>query len=196
MPDDPEVSTPEALTTLLGEVHDGRPGAMDALMERVYDDLRRIARRRLAGAHDGDPLQPTVLVHETYLKLVRQRARFDNRGHFFAVATRMMMQALVDHRRAGAAAKRFGGQVQVTLTGLSAEEAGAPGPSADALDLARGLERLEADDARAAEVVKLRLLWGLTMAEIAESLGVSESTVRRELRFGERWLRAAIGGAV
>ena len=184
----------ESLTLLLGEVESGRPGAMDELMERVYDDLRKIAASRLRGGAGGPgrTLGATALVHETYLRLILQRKRYDNSGQFFAVATRVMMRVLVDHQRARAARKRAGDQIRVTLTGIGDRVAADPDVAVhELIDL---FERLDEVDARSGEVVKLRVLWGLTEAETAEAIGVSEATVRREWRFGRRWIQARLAG--
>lgn len=183
----------EGLTLLLRRAEDGEPGAMDALMERVYDDLRGIAERRMrqqfgSGA-EGVTLDPSGLVHETYLRLIKQRKRFDNRGQFFAIATRTMMRVLVDYQRSRSAKKRDGG-IRVTLTGIGAQVS--DDPAVDVQQVQQAMEALEELDPRTAEVVKLRALWGLTVVEIAETLDVSESTARREWRFGRRWLQARL----
>ena len=165
-----EMTEGHDITLLLQRVNDGEDGAMDALMGRVYEDLQRIAERRMraqfGGQLPGVTLEPTALVNETYMRLIRQRQAFDNRGHFFAIATRMMLRVLMDYHRSRSAEKRGGGQVQVTLTGLAHEH------SEDVTDIPQMVEafdKLEAQDERAATVAKLRLLWGLGPTEIAET---------------------------
>lgn len=180
------------IVLLLEQVGAGNKAAVDRLSALVYDDLRRLAashlHRRFGAGARNITLAPTVLVHETYLRMVKQRKAFDSLGHFFAIATRVMLRVLVDYQREKQAAKRGAGQVRVTLSDLE-DEAAAP-VAAGLSELVSALERLEELDARGAEVVKLRVLWGLTVPEIAETLEVSPSTIEREWRFARRWLAA------
>ncbi len=159
-------------------------------MRLVYDDLRRLAARQLQDRPGTPTLQPTALANETYLRLIKQRRRFDNRGHFFAIATRVMLRVLLDHRRAGDAGKRGGGLVRVTLTGLAEP---AVDPTGDAATFVAALEKLEELDKTTADVVKLRVLWGLTNAEVAGALETSLRTVEREWQFARKWLAAELG---
>jgi len=135
-------------------------------------------------------LQPAELVNEAYLRLVRQRKQYDNRGHFFAIASRVMLRVLLDRHRAKQREKREGEWVRVSLSGVQGQLD--DGPSADIFSFVQALERLETLDPRSADVTKLRLLWGLTMPEIAEALNVSVSTVEREWRFAQRWFMAEL----
>ena len=175
------------ITRLLHEADEGQEGALDRVMDLVYKDLSSMAeshlRRRYGAELAGVTLEPSALVHETFLRLIRQRKGFDNRGHFFAIATRMMLRVLNDNARLKGAEKRGGDQARVTLSGLADQSS-----VHDLTDFTRALERLDADDHRTAEVAKLRLLWGLTVPEIAETLSVSEATVNRDWRFARRWL--------
>ena len=178
------------ITRLLGEAGNGNKTALDRLAEMVYADLYRLAAKHLqrqfgAGARQIS-LEPSALVHETYLRLVKQRKTYDSLGHFFAIATRVMLRVLIDYHRQKKAGKRGAGMVRVTLTGLA--EAAPETP--DLPDLVIALEQLENLDPRGAEVVKLRVLWGLTVPEIAETMEISPSTVEREWRFARRWLAA------
>lgn len=179
------------ITRLLGEVESGKEGALDEVMGLVYRDLSGMAeghlKRRYGSNLAGVTLEPSALVHETFLRLIRQRKGFDNRGHFFAIATRMMIRVLNDHARMKGADKRGGDQARVTLTGLADQ-----GSAHDLTDFVRALEKLDDADSRTAEVAKLRLLWGLTVPEIAETLSVSEATVSRDWRFARRWLLAEL----
>jgi RNA polymerase sigma factor (TIGR02999 family) len=179
---------------LLAEVETGNKAAVDRLSAIVYDDLHRLAashlRRRFGADAENITLAPTVLVHETYLRMVKQRRAFDSLGHFFAIATKVMLRVLVDYQREKHAAKRGGGQVRVTLSGVGEREA--TPVDAGIEELIEALEQLEALDARGAEVVKLRVLWGLTVPEIAETLEVSPSTIEREWRFARRWLASRL----
>jgi len=182
------------ITRLLGEAHAGRDGALDEVMELVYDDLNRLARKKLYERFGPDlagvTLEPTALVHETFLKLIKQRNKYDNRGHFFAIATRVMLQVLLDYNRRRRASKRGGDQLRVSLSGVS-RTLGAE-PSADFPAFVEALERLEKLDERTAEVVKLQLIWGLTTPEVADAMNLSVSTVQREWSFARKWLAAEL----
>ena len=175
------------ITRLLHEADAGQEGALDKVMELVYQDLSGMAashlRRRYGADLAGVTLEPAALVHETFLRLIRQRSGFDNRGHFFAIATRMMLRVLNDNARRKGAGKRGGDLARVTLSGLADQSS-----DHDITDFTRALERLDADDKRTGEVAKLRLLWGMTVPEIAETLSISEATVNRDWRFARRRL--------
>jgi RNA polymerase sigma factor (TIGR02999 family) len=174
------------ITRLLAEAYEGRESALDEVMRLVYRDLHRIAEKQLRRRGHRLSLETTELVSETFLKLVKQRKRYDSRGHFFAIATGVMIRVLLDHHRKKGRAKRGGQLVRVALSG--AEKDLARDPEVRIPDFVEALERLEALAPRTAEVVKLRLLWGLTVPESAEALGTSTSTVEREWRFARRWL--------
>lgn len=184
------------ITRLLAEAYEGRERALDEVMEVVYADLRRIAdaqmRRRYGGRAGNLTMEPTVLVNEAFLRLVKQRKRYDSRGHFFTIATKMMMRVLMDYDRKRRSAKRGGEHVRVSLSGIPVQDNG--NAAVDVAALVRALERLETLDARTAEVTKLRLIWGLTVAEIAGVTDLSVRTVEREWRFARRWMAAELGG--
>ena len=177
------------ITELLDRAHKGEPGAMDRVVTLMYADLRARARMvmRAGAAGDGDALtlQPTALVSEAYLKLLRQRNSYADRRHFLAVASQIMLRVLIDYRRARGAGKRGGGQVRVTLSGIGSDDVD---PAAQVSDVADALERLDSLDPRKADVVRLRVLWGLEMAEIASLLDVSRATIERDWRFAKSWL--------
>ncbi|HVS12841.1 MAG TPA: ECF-type sigma factor [Thermoanaerobaculia bacterium] len=180
------------ITRLLNEAKEGREGALDEVTALVYDRLRALARtqaRRYRGAGTS-ALEPTELVHEAFLRLVKQRKRYDSRGHFFTIATRVMLRILLDRHRAKGRLKRGGGQLRVTLT--AALDTPGEEPSMVIPAFVESLERLEALDARCAEVAKLRVLWGLTVTEVAAAMELSVSTVEREWRFARRWLSARL----
>ena len=176
------------ITRLLKNLQDGSGGAMDELMRSVYDDLRRVAERhmteRFGRGLPGVTLEPSALVNETFLKIIKQRNDYDNRGQFFAIATRVMLRVLVDYQRARSAAKRGGKHQRITLSLAAGED--------DSLieveTLVESLQRLDELDARKADVVKMRVVWGLQMPEIARSLGVSLATVERDWAFSKAWL--------
>ena len=184
------------ITRLLAEAHDGRQGALDEVMDLVYRDLRRIAASQLArrqrSGRAAVTLQPTELVDEGFLRLIKQRKRYDSRGHFFAIATRVMLRVLLDHHRQKKATRRGGDSVRIFLSQVEVETALRPDVAIQ--DFVGAMERLESLSARTADVTKLRLLWGLTSPEVAEALDVSLSTVEREWRFARRWLSSELRG--
>jgi RNA polymerase sigma-70 factor, ECF subfamily len=178
---------PETVTRLLEQWRAGDRDAYDRLIPLVYTELRRLARSRLRRESPGHSLQPTVLVHEAYLRLGGANIDWQGRTHFLSVAATVMRRILVEHARTRSALKRGGGdEVRVTLSDRVA------GPERDGIDvliLDQALDRLRALDARQAQVIELTHFGGLTYIEIGESLGVSEATVARDLRHGRAWLR-------
>ena len=186
------------ITRLLKDVHEGRGGALDDLMRAVYDDLQHVAERHMTQrfGHDlpGVTMEPAALVNESFLKIIKQRNTYDNRGQFFAIATRIMLRVLVDYQRQRAAGKRGGDLKRITLS-LTEGPPAAPNGSTTSDDaiievdtLVDALSRLEALDARKADVVKMKVVWGLQMREIAHSLGVSLATIERDWTFSKAWL--------
>ncbi len=188
------------ITRLLKDLRQGRGGAMDELMRSVYDDLRRVAERHLTERFGrglpGVTMEPAALVNESFLKIIKQRNAYDNSGQFFAIATRVMLRVLVDYQRQRAAAKRGGDHQRITLS--LAERPGSAHPNGDAHDepesvigvetLVESLQRLEELDTRKGDVVKMRVVWGLQMPEIARALGISLATVERDWAFSKAWL--------
>jgi RNA polymerase sigma factor (TIGR02999 family) len=180
-------ASPEEVTRLLRRWGDGDESALDRLMPLVYDELHRVAHRRLAGEHTGHTLQTTDLVHEAYARFADADLRWSDRAHFFALAARTMRRILVDYARARSAAKRGGDVSPVTLhTAIEAE--GGAFHAIDLLALHDALERLAKQDARKAEVVEAHIFGGLTYQETAGALGISPATVDRELRLAKAWL--------
>ena len=184
--------TPSAdVTGLLRQWEKGDHDALNRIVPLVYAELRQIARRRLGGERAAQSISPTVLVHDAYLRLMDVRqARFRDRAHFLAMASRVMRRLLIDRARARRAARRGGGaEVIEWEDDLVASDA-----QADALsDLDEALTRLEAIDPRQGQIVEQRYFGGLTLEETAEAIGISLATVKRELRFAHAWLAAELG---
>ena len=185
------------LSSLLSAVNAGEAGAMDRLCDAIYDQLRAMARRRLAqdfgGNLAGVTIQPTVLANDTLMRLIRQRQKYDNAGHLFAIASRMMLRVLMDYHRSRTAAKRGGRAVHVTLDpeahnqAAAEERAADSGVDVEAFDQA--LEKLAALDARKADVVRYRVIWELSNPEIARQCGVSIKLVEKQISRALRELR-------
>jgi len=179
--------SPQGITELLGRWSEGDEKALDQLMPLVYDELHRLAGAYLRRERREHTLQPTALVNEAYLKLVRQRNMpWQNRAQFFGVAAQLMRRILVDHARANYAAKRGGHRVNVSLKNIGAFGTQA---EADVLALHDVLNRLAEIDPDQSRIVELRFFGGLTIDETAEVMQVSHSTVEREWRIARAWLK-------
>ncbi len=176
----------KVITRLLAGWGRGDRAAFDQLVPLIYDQLRRIAARRLRYERHNHTLRPTALVHEAYVKLIDQsRVRWRNRAHFFAIASRLMRRILVDHARARGAAKRGGGGPMVSL-----DDAGdvALEPDVSLLALDAALAQLELLDSVQAQIIELRYFGGLTIEETAAVVRVSPATVGREWNVAKAWL--------
>ncbi|MGB6942948.1 MAG: sigma-70 family RNA polymerase sigma factor [Bryobacteraceae bacterium] len=181
------------VTHLLIQWSKGDSAALEALVPLVYDELRRLAQVYLSREKPGHTLSSTALVHEAYLRLVKQKdVTWQNRAHFFAVAARMMRRILVDHARRHGFAKRGGGAMTLSL-----DEAMAPAAQREvnlvALDDA--LDTLAKLDERQSRMVELRFFGGLSIEETSEVLGVSAPTVKREWASARAWLYREISGS-
>ena len=174
------------VTALLVAWGQGDREADSRLMAAVYDDLRRVARRRLRTERADHSLVPTALVHEAYVRLVDlRRMRWQNRAQFFAIAARLMRRILVDHARAHVAAKRGGIAWKVPLS----DDVGTTMPrDVDLLDLDAALERLATLDPALGDLVVLRFFGGLTVEETADVLARSPATVKRDWTRARAWL--------
>lgn len=179
----------DSLTALLHSWRQGSGTAFESLIDRVYDQLRAIAARRLRQSGGSATLSPTELVHEVILGLMDAPREFQNRVHFFATLSLAVRSLLVDHARARAANKRGGGLVRVTL---SLAVLGDEGRIVDLLAIEEALVQLERLDARCGQVMHLTCFSGLSREEIAGLLGLSVPTVDRELRFARAWIRKAL----
>ena len=169
----------------------GDAAALDQLVPLVHEELRRLARRYMAQERPDHTLQATALVNEAYLRLIEvHQVDWQNRGHFFAMAARMMRRILVDAARAHASVKRGDGFQKVTFT-PALEPATAGVPDFGALDEA--LQRLESLHPRQSQVVELRFFGGLTLDETADVLHVSRDTIKRDWQFAKLWLLRELG---
>ena len=184
----PEPAPPRTITRLLKSWQGGEDAALDRLFEHIYPELRRMAEG-LASRNRAHTLEPAALLSEAYIRMVTQRlATLDNRRQFFAIASRLMRQVLVDYARERKAQKRGGGWERVTLSGVGALGAFEP----DILDLHEALEALDAVDPRKVRVLEMRYFGGMALDEIARVEGIVEKTVQRDLRFTEAFLHKAL----
>lgn len=181
----------DGVTELLTRWNEGDVAARDALIPLVYDELRRVAKRNLAGQRSDHTLQATALVHEAYMRLVnRKQSQWQDRTHFFALAAQMMRQILVDHARGRNAAKRGGGALTVTLDD---EAAGAGGTiNVDLIDLDTAMKKLALLDPRQSQLVELRFFGGLSIEEAARVINISPATGKREWATARVWLHHAM----
>jgi RNA polymerase sigma factor (TIGR02999 family) len=188
------MATPESheVTRLLLAWSEGDQEALDRLMPLVYGELRRLAQSYMRRERAGHTLQTTALIHEAYLRLIDAgQVRLESRTHFFAVASRLMRQILVDFARSRGYQKRGGDAQQVSLD--EALVIGQPRDE-DLVALDEALTALAEVDERKARVVELRFFGGLTEAEMAETLKVSPETVRRDWRLAKSWLLLKLSG--
>jgi len=182
--------SPPDVTALLRAFGSGNAGALDELTPLVYQELRRLARRAMRKERRDQTLQTTALVHEAFVRLVDVKVDWQDRIHFFALASRMMRRILVDHAKARRAAKRGGSADPLPL---DEDLVGRGDRGWDFIDLDRALERLAAIAPRQVQAVELRFFGGLNNEEVASALGVSVSTARADLRFARAWLRRQLG---
>lgn len=185
-------STPGGpVTKILGELQGAdRRQVLDRLLPLVYDELRGLARARLRHERQGHSLQPTALVHEAYIRMLgADSPSWNDRGHFFRAAAEAMRRILIDHARKRRRVKRGGGQIQVTLGDV---QVGAGPELEDLMALDGAIQRLEEQDSRMAEIVRLRFFAGLSVEETALALEVSERTVKRDWAVARAWLYEAM----
>lgn len=176
------------ITRLLKDWGDGDAAAFDELMTHVYDELRRQASRHLRNERLGHTLQTTALIHEAYFKLVgHDRIEWQNRRHFFAIASTAMRRILVDHARERNRDKRGGPAVDLPLD--EAYQVSSKENSVDLEMLDQALGRLAKLDPRQAKVVELRYFSGLSIDETADVLGIANSTVRLDWNLAKAWLK-------
>ncbi len=181
------------ITQILHDVQAGRPGAPEELVAALYDELRSVARRDLAGERAGHTLQPTALVNEAWLRLFSGNDNaFESRAHFFSAASTAIRRVLADHARRRHAEKRGGGRGRVPLEDV---DIGSAVASEDILALDEALERLAAFAPLQARIVEMRFFGGMTTQELARALEMSDSTVERHWRLARAWLRGELDGA-
>jgi len=197
------------ITQLLAAWSAGDPGALADLTPLIYEQLRRLAARHLRREPSAQTLQTTGLVHEAFLRLVDQRSpRWENRAHFFAIASRLMRRILMDQARARLAEKRGGGKSNLSLDAVDATLDGlgerllveARGDSdehaarADLISIDAALARLGSLDHRQEQIVELRFFGGLTVEETAQVLQISTATVKRDWMMAKAWLARELAG--
>ncbi|QQS45475.1 MAG: sigma-70 family RNA polymerase sigma factor [Acidobacteriota bacterium] len=181
-----DASSPLQITQLLVDWRNGDRESLDRLIPLVYEELRRIARRSRRKNSSGDTLQTTDLINEAYLKLLgKEEIEWRDRVHFFAVAARVMRFILIDNVRAKRYAKRGGGVGHISIDDVAVA---APEKSEDILALDAALETLAGIDKRKSLIVEMRYFGGMNIEEVAEVLGVSEITVKREWARARAWL--------
>ena len=174
------------VTRILKAIDEGDARASSELLPLVYGELRVLADQRLARERRGHSLQATALVHEAYIRLVEaDGAGWNGRGHFFGAAAEAMRRLLIDRARARGADKRGGSgrRLDIDLTAISLEDV-----PPEVVDVSDALDRLASEDQQKAELVKLRFFAGLTIAQAAAVLGVSEATANRHWAFARAWL--------
>jgi RNA polymerase sigma factor (TIGR02999 family) len=181
------------VTRILSAIEQGDAQAAEQLLPLVYDELRRLAARKMAHEAPGQTLQATALVHEAYLRLLDsdQARQWNSRGHFFGAAAEAMRRILVERARHRRSLKAGGDRRRQELPDI---EVNVAGPRLDLLALHEALAQLENQDKRRAELVKLRFFAGLTIAEAAQVLGISPSTADNDWAYARSWLRLAIEG--
>ena len=181
------------VTQLLVAWGKGDELARDQLMSVVYEELHRLAHNYMKRESPGHTLQTSALVNEAFVRLVDQKkVQWQNRAHFFCIATQMMRRILVDYARKRNYAKRGGGALQISLDeGLTVSK----GRSAEVVQVHEALEQLAELDARKSQIVELRFFGGLNIEETAKVLGVSPGTVMRDWTLAKAWLRREISSS-
>jgi RNA polymerase sigma factor (TIGR02999 family) len=180
------------VTLLLQRIERGEPGAAEALLPLVYEELRRLAAQKMAREAAGHTLQPTALVHEAWLRLGGdQQPNWRSRAHFFGAAAEAMRRILVDHARRRHRQRHGGGQERIDINAI---DVASPTDEETLLAVNEALDELAAHDAAAAQLVKLRYFVGLTAPEAAEALGQSLRSTERLWAYARAWLRRRLTG--
>jgi len=185
------MQVPANFTQLLTEWRSGQPQALDRLTPLVYDELRRLARNYMRAERGSHTLQATAVVHEAFLRLIQANVALEDRGHFFAVASRLMRRVLVDHAKSRSRMKR---NIDVRDV-LAVDPGGATAPTQfDVIALDDAIEGLQRMEPRLARAIELHYFVGLTQDQIAVAVGASIATVQRDIRLARAWLLNEIGG--
>ncbi len=181
------------VSRILRDISQGDEKASEQLLPFIYEELRRLARAKMAQEVVGHTLTPTALVHEAYLRLVGpgDTQKWDGRGHFFAAAAEAMRRILVENARKKGRQRRGGDRQRVDLEEVHLSISA---PVEELLQIDEALERLGAEDHVAAQLVKLRYFVGLSVEESAESLGMSRATAYRHWTYARAWLRCEVQG--
>lgn len=174
------------VTALLLKWSDGDEAALEQLIPFVERELKQIAHAHMRRENKNHTLQTTALLNEAYIKLIDQRSKWQNRAHFFAIASRVMRRILLDYARAQNRAKRGGDLIFVSASAIGAELSER---SAELLDLDEALQRLAEFDPQKARIVEMRFFGGLTVEEIGEVLQISPITVSRHWKVSKAWLQ-------
>lgn len=178
------------ITKLLLRVSQGDKSAVDKLFPLVYNELRRMSRNQLKGERKHHTINATALVHEAYIRFVgKDNLDMNNRAHFFCLAAKSMREILIDYARKRRAAKRGGDQPLVTFDEHSMKR---EARAEELIELDDMLKALQSEVPRASQIVELKFFGGLTYDEIANVLSISVPTVRRDWRFAQAWLGAAL----
>lgn len=186
-------NTTTQLTELLHHWKEQDPQQMERLVPLLYQELRVLASSHLRRERPDHTLQRTALVNEVFMRMMGQRVDWENRAHFFGVASRLMRRILVDYARKGHAEKRGGHMVKVEIEKIdNLLEYAAEGRNPLLLTVHRALEKLETLDQRQAQLVELRFFGGHSIEEAADLMGVSASTAKREWKFVRAWLKNEI----
>ena len=194
--DEPPTDPAPAITMLLQRAAGGDRQALDAIYQSLYPELKRVARARLRQQGRGDEMGTTMLVHESFVRLVNARdLRLQDRHHFFAYAAKTMRNIIIDGAREKLTERRGGGAEHVTLGDAEAAQVAHAGASEELVRVNDALRELEAVDPELAELVEMRYFGGYSEAEIAELHGIAERTVRRRWDKARAWLFVALGGA-
>ncbi len=181
------------VTMILGQIEEGDPSAADQLLPLVYEELRKLAAAKMAQERSDHTLQATALVHEAFLRLVdvEKVQNWNSRGHFFGAAAEAMRRILVERARRKSGPEGGGGHCRVKLSDAAQ---GFEGPDLDLIALSESLDKLQTNDPRAAELVKLRFFAGLTRHQAAKALGVSVATADNDWAYAKGWLKAELAG--
>ena len=186
------MQVPANFTQLLTEWRSGNPQALNRLTPLVYDELRRLARNYMRAERGSHTLQATAVVHEAFLRLIQADVALQDRGHFFALASRLMRRVLVDHAKSRSRIKRNSGARDLIAEGITETS---PPMDFDVVALDDAVEGLQQIEPRLAQVIELHYFGGLTYDQIAAAVNTSAATVHRDIRLARAWLLNEIGGA-